>query len=127
MVTRLAASQPPTHAVLDEMPQTPALHRVRAVLMHADVLPDRADHLERIIPWLEQLLDGQPADRAHLIRTWAHWTALRRARSRLDRRPFTEAAAHNLRDAITAALALLTWTSRIGRTLATLTQADIDT
>lgn len=128
VVARLAASQqPPTHAVLDEMPQTPALHRVRAVLMHAGVLPDRADHLERIVPWLGEQLDGQPADRAHVIRTWVHWTALRRARSRLDRRPFTEGAAHNLRSGIIAALALLTWIDATGRALASLTQDDIDT
>jgi hypothetical protein len=128
IVTRIAATRRPlTHDLLDEMPQTPALHRIRAVLMHAGVLPDRPDHLERIVPWLEQQLAGQPAGRAHVIRTWAHWTALRRARSRLARRPFTEGAAHNLRSGIIAALALLTWIEGTGRTLASLTQDDIDT
>jgi len=123
----IATGQPASHALLDEMPQAPALHRLRAVLMHAGALPARADHLERIVPWLEQLLASHPATRAHLIRTWAHWTTLRRARSRLARRPFTEGAAHHLRTKITAALALLAWTDDTGRTLASLTQADIDT
>jgi hypothetical protein len=127
IVARITQTDEPlTHDLLDTMDQGPALHRVRAVLMHAGVLPARADHLERIVPWLEQQLDGQPASRAHLIRTWAQWTLLRRARSRLARRPFTEGAAHNLRSEVLAAITLLTWIDGTGRALASLTQADID-
>jgi hypothetical protein len=61
-----------------------------------------------------------------MVRSWAHWTLLRRARSRLRRRPFTEGAAHAMRSEIKAAIALLEWTAHRGLTLAGLTQADID-
>lgn len=115
-----------SHQMLDGLPQTPALHRLRAVLMHNGALDNRADHLERIAPWLEELLAERPSAHVHLVRSWTHWTLLRRARARLDRRPFTEGAAHAMRQAIRAALALLAWIDDTGTTLAHLTQADVD-
>jgi hypothetical protein len=127
LVTQIVSSaEPVSHQLLDQLPQGHALHRLRAVLMHAGVLPARADYLERIVPWLEQILAAQPPARAQIVRAWAHWTLLRRARARLGRRPFTEQAAHAMRAAITSAITLLEWADTSGRTLASLTQADID-
>jgi len=57
---------------------------------------------------------------------WAHWTLLRRARSRLDHRPFAEGAAHAMRQAIRAALGLLTWIDDNELTLAGTTQHAVD-
>lgn len=122
----VAADAPPSHRLLDELPQTPPLHRLRAVLMHADLLEQRADYLERIAPWLEELLADRPAAHAQPVRAWAHWTLLRRARSRLDRRPFTEGAAHAMRQAIRAAVGLLTWIDDNELALAGLTQRNVD-
>ena len=122
----ISSGEPASHDLLDQLPQGHALHRLRAVLMHAGVLPARADHLERIVPWLEELLTGQPPDRARTIRAWVHWTLLRRARARLNHRAFTEGAAHGMRTAIKSAIALLDWAGSNDRTLASLTQADID-
>ncbi|MCK9903884.1 hypothetical protein CC117_27815 [Parafrankia colletiae] len=124
---RLAtADAPPSHELLDTWPQTLALHRLRQTLIHVGVLPDRAEHLERLGPWLDELLTTQPAAHSRLIRAWAHWAILRRARHRLPARPFTPAAAGWARTRIRAALRLLAWIDDQQTTLANLTQADVD-
>ncbi len=123
----LASSDvPPSHELLDTWPQTLALHRLRQTLVHVGVLPDRADHLERLGPWLDNLLTTQPTVHSSLIRTWARWAILRRARHRLPARPFTPAAAGWARTRIRAALRLLAWIDDRQTTLADLTQADVD-
>jgi hypothetical protein len=55
---------PITHELLDDLPQTQALHYVREVLVSSGVLPARNEHLERLAPWLENLLAGKPAHHA---------------------------------------------------------------
>ena len=72
-----AAGEPVSHDLLDTFPQTLPLHRLRQTLVHTGVLEPRADYLERLVPWLEAQLVDQPAARAHLLRTWVHWTLLR--------------------------------------------------
>lgn len=57
-----------THALLDEQPQAAALHRVRDMLVGAGVLPARDEYLERIEPWLGEVLAGRPAQHAALVR-----------------------------------------------------------
>ena len=96
------------------------------MLVHGGVLPPRPEYLARIHPWLEQLLADQPPHCANLVRAWAYWTLLRRARNRLPHRVFTAGAAHWMRSCILAALRFLTWIDTTGRTLETLTQHDID-
>lgn len=114
------------HDLLDTLPQGHLLHRLRAVLVTGGVLPDRPEFLDRIDPWLEPQLADRLAAHSHLIRTWARWTLQRRARRRLSRRPFTEAAAHYQRSCLTAAIRLLAWLDEHHLTLADLTQPDID-
>ena len=86
------------------------------MLVHTGLLPARAEYLERISPWLDDLLLGQPTDRTHPQRAWVQWTLLRRARFRLAKRPFTEGAAHGMRSSILAALAFPTWIDGTGKT-----------
>jgi hypothetical protein len=127
LVGHIAASTDPvSHDLLDTLPPSQALHRLRAVLVHGGVLPPRAEHLARIQPWLEQLLADQPASHANLVRAWVHWTLLRRARSRLPQRVFTAAAAHWMRSCIIASIRFLAWVEATNRSLETLTQHDID-
>jgi len=72
LLGRLAKSgQPITHDVLDELPQTQSLHYIREVLVSAAVLPARNEHLERLAPWLEHLLQDKPAD--HTAERWSQW------------------------------------------------------
>jgi hypothetical protein len=115
------------HDLLDRLPQTLALHRVRQTLMHLQILPPRNDFLERLVPWLDNLLADQPSHRAQPIRAYAHWTLLRRARHRdAHQRPFTSRAAGAARTSLRASLRLLVWIDEQNLTLADLTQADVD-
>jgi hypothetical protein len=75
-----------THDLLDDLPQTQALHYVREMLVNSGVLPVRNEHLERLAPWLEYLLRGKPAHHARLIRPFTHWFVFRRARRTATRR-----------------------------------------
>ncbi|XVU29869.1 hypothetical protein ACQPZJ_23115 [Actinoplanes sp. CA-054009] len=88
--------------------------------------PPRAEYLARIELWLHQLLLDQPPARANLVRAWAHWTLLRRARSRARKRPFTADAAYRLRACILAAIRFLTCVDARDRSLDTLTQTDVE-
>jgi hypothetical protein len=120
------ANQPVSHELLDSFPQTLALHRLRQTLIHTGVLPDRADYLERLVPWLDNLIHDRPAEQAHLVRTYVHWTLLRRARQRARTRPFTPGAGNWLRVRVHATLNFLAWLEHHRLTLATVPQTMID-
>jgi hypothetical protein len=120
------ADQSLSHDLLDELPPGLAVHRLRQTLVHTGVLPDRADYLERLGPWLDHLLADQAADRAHLIRTYAHWHLLRRARHRGQQRDFTPGANNWARSRLSAAHGLLRWLDHQNLTLATARQDHID-
>lgn len=123
LIERLVASgKPLSHALLDAQAPSPAVHRLRALLMHAGVLPERAEHLERIVPWMARLLADQPAAVAQPIETWMRWRVLRRARRRTEQHPFTPAAAHAVRSQVRATLRFLIWLDAQQVTLDTTTQ-----
>ena len=127
ILDRLAAlDEPVTHELLDTLDQTLALHRFRQTLVHTGALPERADYLERLVPWLDNLLDEHPPARAHLVRTYTHWTLLRRARQRARTHRFTPGAGNWLRARVLATTNFLTWLDTQNLTLATVTQAEID-
>jgi hypothetical protein len=121
-----AHQEPVSHEVLDTYPQTPALHHLRQLLVHAGVLPERTEYLDRIGPWLGQLLAACPPAHASLIRPFATWHVLRRARGRARRQGFTPNAASWARSHILIAAQFLAWLDERGTTLGAATQADID-
>ncbi len=127
LLARLAAEgQPLTHNLLDELPQNSGLHFARQVLVHTGVLPERAEYLERIGPWIDKTLADHPVDHVRIVRPYARWTVLRRARRRAARRPYTSGAGRSARRRIAVALQFLSWLDQHGLTLKTLKQVDID-
>jgi hypothetical protein len=114
------------HADLDRLPQTQPAHYLRRILVHTGVLPERTGYLERTEPWLERRLAGQPAARANVVRSYARWAVLHRARRRARRRTFTEGSGWHSRTDITTALQLLTWIDEHDLQLSTLGQGDLD-
>ena len=126
LLGRLAKSgQPVTHDALDGLPQAQSLHYIREVLVNAGVLPPRNEHLERLAPWLDHLLQDQPGH-VQLIKPFAHWFVLRRARRSTASRTFTRGSADFARARILAALDLLSWLEHRHESLHDLTQADLD-
>lgn len=98
---------------------------LRHRLVCVGVLPDRGEYLERVGPWLEQLLADQPAARRDLVRRYARWCVLHRARKRAVHRPITVSAGYHLRYQLGTVLELVTWLDQHGRGI-TVGQADID-
>jgi len=115
-----------THAALDGLPQSKPLHHLRHMLVHTGVLPERTEYLERIGPWLDNLLADQAADDSSLIRAYAQWDVLRRARQRASQRTFTYDAGRRARTMIRVALELLIWLRDRGQALSDLRQEDIE-
>jgi len=113
-----------THRTLDELPQTPSVAHLRAVLVHLGVLEPRDEEIDGTLPWLKDLLGAQPGAIAAVIQPYASWSVLRRARRRTS--TGTGDARRNARARITAAVEFLTWVRGRGQTLDTVTQPDID-
>jgi hypothetical protein len=120
-----AGHEPITHAVLDELPPAPALHFLRDRLVISGVLPERREYLDRIPAWTSQLVIGKPPAHARMIRAYAQWDALRRARRQPVSRQ-TEGQAQAIRTKIRAASAFLDWVTSCGGQLAALTQPELD-
>lgn len=118
--------RPVTHADLDARPATLAIYHLRAVLVHCGVLTPRQEPLGRLEAWLEHKLKGLPPGHAAVIGPYARWSVLRRARRRAVRRHYSFSAGQGDRRRISEAIRLLRWLHQRGRTLADLTQADLD-
>src|SRR6266511_4569083 len=126
-LAQLAAhGRPISHDDLDTLPLGHVERYARHLLVHTGVLPERRDDIDRVEVWLYPLLAGRPAAHARLIRPFATWHLLRRARRDAARRQPTPATGNWLRAQILTALDLLAWIDRQHLTLATLTQDDID-
>jgi hypothetical protein len=119
------AGEPITHDLLDRQPQTQPLHYIRDVLVTGGVLPARNEHLARLDAWLEGILSSRPTHHARLVKPFAHWYVLGRARrSATGRHGFTRSAADYARTRITTALDLLAWLDQQHLRVENLTQAD---
>lgn len=118
---------PPTHAILDALTPSRAVHFVRRMLIDTEVLPDRMDHLDRVDPWLDSVLETRPPAHARLVRPYAKWHLLHRGRRRANRRGDSPGSAYSLRETIHVTLDLLDWIDRRGLMLVSLNQGDVDT
>jgi len=103
------ATEPITHATLDDLPQGKTLRHIRDLLVTAEILPERNENLERLTLWLENFLADLPDHHAQLLRPHAHWYVLRRARRRASRSRFTPASARYCQRSITATARFLAW------------------
>jgi hypothetical protein len=121
------AGEPITHDLLDQQPQTQPVHYLRELLVAAGVLPLRDEHLERLGPWLDGILADRPAHQVRLVRPFAHWFVLRRARRAAARsQGFRRGSADFARARIIVALDLLAWLDQTQLALADLTQPILD-
>lgn len=127
LLVRLGSTEEPlTHELLDRFPQGHVELYLRSALVNAGILPARHDGIERVSVWLEQLLAGRPQE-ARLIRPFAHWVLLRRARKHADRRGrAADSSGPRLRAQVHVVLGFLAWLDQNGLTLAGLTQEHVD-
>jgi hypothetical protein len=115
-----------THRTLDELPQTRHVIYLRQVLVHVGVLPGRDEDIDGTLPWLDNLLRSQPASIASVIRPYAHWSVLRRARQRRNIAN-NRSARKYARTRISLAIQFLNWLDSRSTSLSGATQTDVDT
>jgi hypothetical protein len=116
-----------THDLLDQMPPSASLNFLRDRLVVTGVIPERAEYIERIPVWTSHLVRDTSEPRARIIRAYAQWDALHRARRRARQQPYQgHCQAQAVRTKIRTALAFLDWLSANGTDLAAARQADID-
>lgn len=96
-----------THASLDALAPSKAVDHVRELLIAARILPVRDEHLDRIEPWLGRLLADRPSPQTTLVRAYALWFILHRARLRSSEGRSSAATGATVRARIRAALCLL--------------------
>jgi hypothetical protein len=121
-----ATGQPLTHTALDRLPNSPAVRYLRSLLVHSGALEQSQDYLERVNPWLDRLLAEQPAHHATILRPYAIWDVMARARRRAGRRTTTSATSQYLRQKIQVAAYFLTWLDDHDTPLDELTQHHLD-
>lgn len=127
LVGELAATgRPITHADLDALPQLNHVHYLRYVLIDTGALPPRPNRIDAVEPWLDHFLVGQPPQIVSVLRPYASWSVLRRARHRETRGPARRSAGKYARTRITLAAQFLAWLHQHNKTLAGATQSDID-
>lgn len=111
------------HADLDVLVTGKRGIYLRHLLMTVGILPQRNEYTEGLTTWLAGALTDEHAE-SHIVRRFARWSVLRRARRR--RRAATENSARWARQQVLVARDFCGWLERHGQTLATCRQADID-
>ncbi len=119
---------PITHAALDALPPGRDVHFLRAMLVQAGVLPERLEYLDRVVPWLDAQLASHNDAHARLVRPYAQWHLLHRARLRARRRGGGDSAdaAYRLRYTLRVTLEFLTWLDHHQIAIDSLTQHQLD-
>ena len=96
-------------------------------MTYAGVLPERDEYVESTVAWVDRFLADQPEETAAVLRRYATWSVLRRARRRAQRRPATRSVTKYNRNLVTLAASLMEWVASQSLTLADLSQAELDT
>jgi hypothetical protein len=115
-----------THDLLDELPPGHAERFLRHTLIATGVLPPRNDDLDRIPAWLDTLLTHRPPHHSQLLRPFATWVLLRRARRQAGDRTHASSAAARIRHQVHKALSLMDWLDVEHLDLADLDQTRLD-
>ena len=115
-----------THAAFETMASDKTVNYLRDLLVAVGVLPAFDPELERLTPWLKDLLAALPKDHAGVLGPFARWHVLRRLRHRQAAGRLTHGAISGARATIVATAKFLTWLAEHEATIHTARQADCD-
>jgi hypothetical protein len=115
-----------SHAAFDALPSNKAVKYVHDLLATVGVLSPFDARLEQITPWLSETLRVLPKEHADVIGRFAKWQVLRKLRLNAGRGVLSSKSIENGRATIITAVRFLTWLDRRGKTLQTVSQADLE-
>lgn len=115
-----------SHDTFRGLPSDRAHDYLRSLLAALGVLPPFDIQIERMHPWIDQLLADIPAGHAALVRRFAHWHVLRGMRRAAREGRLTQGVANGSRSRIRVAAEFLTFLAALGVTVETATQEHIE-
>ncbi len=114
------------HDTLDRLDER-QVWSLRRTLVQITLLPARHEALERLTPFLREVVAELPGDQRQLVSTYGTWWVLRRARRQLERTGrFTLASRRSAQRRLSAAVAFVGWLDAQQIVMSNLTQADVD-
>ncbi|MET0704711.1 MAG: XRE family transcriptional regulator, partial [Mycobacterium sp.] len=116
-----------THEEIDRLPQNAQTLHIRAAFVAAGVLPQRNEALAQLQLWVDRTVPTIPAEHQSVIRAYAEWHIVRRARRRAARGPFRPDADSSNRQRIRCAINFLGWLAEADVSVADLRQHHVDT
>jgi hypothetical protein len=116
-----------THAALDACSPRQAAEFLRHLLVANGVLAPRDEGLVRLETWVRARLETiDDAERRRLLRSYATWRLLHRARQRAAGSPRTHTPMAHAKTYLNAAIRFLAFLDDRGRALGDCTQGDVD-
>jgi hypothetical protein len=115
-----------SHETFEELPANKSYHYLRDLLAAVGVLSPYDARLERMTPWLDDLLLTLPPEHARVIEPFARWRVLRHLRNKAAHDELTKGAIQGARTNVRAAIALLAWLNEHNLTITSATQADLE-
>lgn len=115
-----------SHAAFEDMPANKTNNYLRDLLAALEVLPPFHAELERVTPWLREILTTLSAEQADVLNRFARWQVLRRLRTQEQRGQLTHGAISAARATIIATARFMRWLGDTESSIADLTQADLD-
>lgn len=116
-----------THEEIDKLPQNAQTLHIRAAFVAAGVLPHRNEALAQLQLWVDRIVPTISAQHQPIIRAYAEWHIVRRARLRAARGSFRPGADSANRQRIRCAINFLGWLADTGSPVADLRQHHVDT
>lgn len=115
-----------SHETFEQLPSNKTTNYLRDFLTALGVLPHYEARIERMLPWLEDLLDTIPKSDADIVRRFAQWRVLRHLRQKSAHDQLTKSMVLQGRAQIKGAARFLAWLTRHDTTLAGMGQADLE-
>jgi hypothetical protein len=115
-----------SHQAFAGLPASRPVNYIRDLLVAVGSLPAYDAQLERMVPWLETIMAGLPAEQAEVLQRFARWHVMRRLRVAAGRGKLTRGGIQGGRSAINTTVRFLGWLTRNGLTVSALTQGDLD-
>lgn len=111
-----------SHATFRSLPSDRAHDYLRSLLSAVGILPPFEVRIERMLPWIEDVVADLPSEQSGLVRQFAHWQVLREMRRAAREDRLTQAMANASRRRIRVAIDFLAFLDAHGASAATATQ-----